>query len=416
MLSSLTGLIKNHIISKLPAGYVKSTYIKNSNASVTDQKLSEEGKMSLDRPMLSLSLNYSYNEPVSFGDNFRWGLTRIPHRAYLYTNIYRAIIVNEADDIYLSTIDERVKLVYEIGLMLDSEHQAYNLLKYLKSHVGVARPYYLNGVDLEIPLPAVCLNLIIRAKGFDISTSDGLHTLHNYLTKWSGGRVTFKKNLSSGNFNYFVKYNANVFCKIPDMPTIERNVEGKSTTSVVLRYNMEVELIDFTNFIAEHVEIDPNAAPVPGIKQNGDSLSYNFTSSMALSRQDGAGRSIAVTMEFLTDLNTAIDTTSFESALQPDMANFIERRVSLLSDDVLAVTSCLNLRILRDGGFLVEGTDYLVDWVNREATLLNPRANYVYKIALYVDMVAYNSFVEALRDKNPNLNRAMPVKDIPVSY
>jgi len=71
MLGSITGIVKNHILSKLPKGFIKYTYIKNSIASVTEQMNTEESTLVKERPALSIGLNYSFNEAVSQGDQFR---------------------------------------------------------------------------------------------------------------------------------------------------------------------------------------------------------------------------------------------------------------------------------------------------------------------------------------------------------
>lgn len=396
MLSSITGIVKNHILSKLPKGYIKYTYIKNSIPSVTEQANGEEETMIKEKPALSLGLNYSFNEAVTQGDNFRWGMSKIPVGVHMYDSIYTKIFFNEEDFIYLSTIDERTKLVYDVAVRLDSESQAYNLMNYLRSYVGVGRPYYLSRVNIETPVPFECLTMISAGKGFDLRTPDGLRAFHDYLTVWSGGRLTYKKNLSSGNFNYFVKYNANILCKIPDVPTIERTTEGKSVLSADVRFQLEVEFPTLTNFITEREELTPVEDREMGdmISLAGtNSVIYNFTAQMPLKRMHET-KTLTLYFEIVTDVNESVDETQFRDMLQPRVMFFIEHQRQYLAKDPDAIRRHLKILVIRDVEELVEERDYEVDWESFTVKILNPHLNYVYRFAVYVDLVKYNEIMD----------------------
>jgi hypothetical protein len=234
---------------------------------------------------------------------------------------------------------------------------------------------------------------VATAKKFDRSTQAGLLALHDYLKKWSGGRITFKKNLSSGNFNYFLKYNANVLCKIPDIPTIEKNVEGKSVINADVRYSLEIEFPTFTNFITEYEEGLP--VPVngtPELVDGGRSAIYNFTSKLQFTRQLG-DKNLAVTFEFVTDVNKTIDETDFREAIPEALDFFITHQKQLLVTDPQALSRHLQIIVLRDDELMKENEDFTVDWPNQTVRVMNPWFNYIYRMAIYVDMVKYNEIL-----------------------
>jgi hypothetical protein len=396
LLGSITGVVKNHILQRLPKDFIKYVYITNSAASVTEANDSDEQGIIKDKPAMSLRLNYDYMDAVSSGDQMPWGLTRIPVRTHQRNSIYRNILVNDTDHLYLTTIDERTRLSYEVAFRLDSETQAYNLMRYLKSYVGFKRPFYLSNAQLEIPMPVEALNMIIRQKGFDIGTEDGAREFHDYLTKWSGGQITRKKNLSSGNHNYFLKYTCNIMCLIPEIPSIEKNMDGKSVLDATVKYSLEVEMINFTNFISEHAkqEIRP-PIDLPYLSGDGITAIYNYTTQLHLRRQDSDGKALATTIEFVTDLNTEIDVTSFEGELSKDVRYFLDHQAKLVPNDPGAITDHMKIYVLRDHEPVNEGEDYTVDWTKREVTLTHPFNNYVYLIALYIDIGVYNRVIEA---------------------
>jgi hypothetical protein len=67
----------------------------------------------------------------------------------------------------------------------------------------------------------------------------------------SGNGITYKKDNASGRYMYFYKYRTNVFCKIPDMPSLTKNVDGKSIVDTDITLNFEVEFFNNLNFILE---------------------------------------------------------------------------------------------------------------------------------------------------------------------
>lgn len=414
LLGSITGIIKNHILAKLPKNYIKYTYIKNSFVSVSESGLSEDEALVKTKPVLSIGLNYSWNDASSSdGDSFKWGMSRIPVGAWQYAHIYKKIIVNEQDHFFLSALDERLKLIYEIGIKLNSETQAYNLLGFVRSYMGINRPYYINSVDVEIPIPFESLDLLVTRVGLNVSTPEGKLAFHKYISKWSGGRVTYKKNLSSGNYNYFLKYNCNILCKIPDIPSIEKNMEGKSVQSADLRWNIEVEFPYFTNFIAEHEIMDLTVPEIPfqGLSpgNQGDSAIYNFTTRLPITRQLG-DLSIAITTQFLTSLNTAIDDTNFKDVLSNDIVFFIENCKMRLPLEPNLITDNLKITLVRDDDIMIEGTDYEIDWNNYNIIILSPWVNYVYRASLYINLVEYNKLIMVRNSLEINQNN--PVKKI----
>lgn len=414
LLGSITGIIKNHILAKLPKNYIKYTYIKNSFSSITEDGLSDDEALVKSKPALSIGLNYTWNDvDSSDGDSFKWGMSRIPVGAWQYAHIYRKIIVNEQDRFFLSAIDERLKLTYEIGIKLNSETQAYNLLGFVRSYIGVNRPYYINSVDVEIPIPFESLDLLITRVGLNVSTNEGKLAFHDYISRWSGGRVTYKKNLSSGNYNYFLKYNCNILCKIPEIPSIEKNMEGKSVLSADLKWNIELEFPYFTNFIAEHEILDLTMPEIPtqGLSpgNQGDSAIYNFTTRLPITRQLG-NKSIALTTEFLTSLNGVIDNTNFKDVLSNDIVFFIENCKNGLVSNTNVITNNLKITLIRDNDLMIEGTDYEINWNTYDIIILGPWANYVYRASLYIDLVEYNKLIMLRNSLEVNQNN--PVKKI----
>jgi hypothetical protein len=238
--------------------------------------------------------------------------------------------------------------------------------------------------------------MISAGKGFVLKDSAGRQAFHEYLSKWSGGRVTYKKNLSSGNYNYFLLYNTNILCKIPDAPTIEKNMEGKSVVNTDMRLQLEVEFPTFTNFITEREElslVDDGMKDKDMVDDSSTAVIYNFTSQMPVMRMLEE-KTLVSHFEVVTGLNETVDETPFEEALQPRVMFFIQYQKQYLGTDPDAIKRHMKISVIRDTEPLVEDLDYEVDWDGYTVRILNPMLNYVYRFAFYIDLVKYNQIME----------------------
>jgi hypothetical protein len=386
--SSLTGTLKNHLLNRFPKGFFKYVYIRNGLVSITEDGLDQETELVKNRPSFSMLLNYQFNEASFDGDSVRWGLSMIPKRAWERDPIYKKLLINEVDSIYVVASETRTKLTYELAARVDSETQAANLVAYIRHYIGIDRPYYLQNVVLEQPIPADVVKLVASAIQADQSTPAGREQLRSYISKWSGGRVSFKKNLSSGNFVFFARYNCNVLCRIDDQPQTDVVRENKAIIEATVRWNMSVEFPTFTNFITEYEMKEGINEDSSGVLDTGAAV-YNYSSFRLLFDRQRGDLSLNTSFEFVTEPNVSVDVTPFGDALKNDVLRYIDHVVKGGYQG-----TALELIVAVDDN-LLDKSLYEVDWEKLEMKLLNPLQNYVHRIAVYLDARDYASFTDA---------------------
>jgi hypothetical protein len=330
-------------------------------------------------------MNYDYQEAVSFGDHLRWALTRIPVEAYTRTNIYMPILIDQPNRLFISTIPDRQKVVFEIGILLESEVQAMNLVQYLRYNLGVNRPYYINNALLEVPIPSNIFNIIINKLNINYNLQK--NEFNEYLNKKSSGRITYKKNLSSGNYLYFFKFGSNVLCRITDVPSIEKNMDGKSVITTNVKFNLEVEFFNYTNFITESEILDlTNTTLLPD--DDTSTVAYTFAINMPLALQNSKGFNIMAKTQFITDINVSVDKTNFKDILTPEFLYYLE----YLDENSLDVNKFVEPLLFVDNEILPLDK-YTIDWKTFDIILNEPLMNYVYTFALYLDSNHFNTVV-----------------------
>jgi hypothetical protein len=407
MLSSITGLMRHYMISRFPSNFFKYTYISNSTAGVTEANLDDDNIVIKEKPSLYVKLNIDLLQPDAFaGDSLMHTKQMFRKHAYTHTDLYQLILYNEDDRFYISSVNERTKLSYEFGIKVESEFQALNIARYIQGNLRINRPFYINGTYIETAIPGGALNLILYNKGYDISTQQGLEEFHKFLHDYSGGNITFKKNLASGNFIYFFRYRTNILCKITDNPSIEKIMEGKSVIESTVKFTMEVEFHDYLRFITEFFwsKYEPQDN-LPIIEDNGMSIIYNFTTTLSIPEGIGT-KLLANKVKILTELDGLIDTIDLLDILNENQSNFISY---LMSDDIkdyVIFKELIMVIVYRDDQIISEVIDYYIDWENRSLKLISPLRNYVYTIALYIDNVEFNNYLYKFLNHDERFNNS----------
>jgi hypothetical protein len=102
------------------------------------------------------------------------------------------------NDIYISAFRTRTKLIYEIGIKVESEMKAVNVESYIRGYMGIGKPFYINNAILEIPIPNNLIKVIALRNNIDINTPQGVIDLNTYLTAKSKGSIERKTHLVNG--------------------------------------------------------------------------------------------------------------------------------------------------------------------------------------------------------------------------
>ena len=391
---TLLGVIKEHVISKLPKNFIKNTYITNSIASISEEYYDEDTQLLKRIPLLSLGVSFEYNpSDAEYIDVIRFGVKHVPKNTWLHPEVYTRFLVNEKDKVFITALNSRLKITLNAGIRVESEIQAMNLVSFLRNSIGIDRPYYISDVPMEIPIPLELLDSVFIASGIDKNDPYWQNKFSSFINTYSGGTIIMKKNLSTGNFVYYVRYKANLLTKISGMPSLQKNLEGKSVINTDVTWNFEVDLPFYSNFITENL-IEEVDQPFISNEDNVDSIVYNYSFKKPMIRQLNK-KDLIQQMEFLTEVNVKIDVTDFSDSLSQDLVLFIDRCLN-------ESTTGANLEIMlwKDNILLNEGKDYEVDWKEKKITIVDPWYNYVYRLGIYISTENFVNFVESKKKTN----------------
>ena len=389
ILGGVVGVIKNHLINKLPKNFIKNVFITNSIPSISEEYYNDDTEILKQFPLLSIGIGMEYepSEAERF-DTVRLGVKHVPKQTWLNTSVYRRFLLNLEDGVFITALVSRLKVTLNIGLRVESEIQAFNIVSFLRNNIGIDRPYFISKIHMEIPIPLEVLDDVFVSSKINKTDSDWKNKFKDYVLKWSAGSITVKKNLSTGNFNFFVKYPCNILTKIPSMPSIQKNMDGKSVLNTDITWNIEVDLPFFSNFIVESNTEEIVDSPFSD-GFTSECVVFNYAYKTELERQSN-GKSLYKILEFISEINVSIDKTDITDSIEENVKEFLLSKFKEGN-----INDVVEIKLFRDEKQLND-TQYFVDWEKLTVLLIDPLFNYVYRLGLYVDVLAYNQF---LKDK-----------------
>lgn len=396
MFSSVTNIIKEFLIRKFPKDFFKYVYMRNSSAAITEQYLNYEDRLVKPKPSLAIGLSFESQDSTFVGDPYHFGITNIRQYAFEQGHIYDGILKDYTNEVYISAFRNRTKIIYEIGIKVESELKAANVEGFLRGLIGIGKPFYINNAFIEIPLPNTMIRMIAARNNIDITTTTGINTLSNYLANNSKNSIIRKKLTTNGKYHYFYKYATNILCKIQDKISLNKNLKEKSIDDCILSFAFEIEMGSYLNFIYETVENDLTIPNEPEELLNDNiEIIYNY-SVQSIIPKEYLGLSILQKISILTS-NEDEDST--------DVTNVINKKINDFRDYCLLnnnINDNIKLLVFREST-LISNTDYSIDWNTFTVTLLNPFKNYNYTLVFYFNEENFRNFINMQENERNNI-------------
>jgi hypothetical protein len=221
LISSLTGEIKEYIISKFPKNLFKSVYIDTAET-ITAQNRNAKFNSNLNKiqyPNLSITPQISLDNPIE-------GTEKSPHQSspnlYLRTNMreaYRKLMVDPAKKVQMYYTNDYITTNFNFRITMNKFIQNIDMAHYIKSNFQMGFFQFLNGRYLNTEIPKSFIKIIGGALNYDINDAEQRDALRMYLISTSRGEdyVKMKTNLSTGKVGFFVNERANFLVLVTDL-------------------------------------------------------------------------------------------------------------------------------------------------------------------------------------------------------
>ena len=316
------------------------------------------------------------------------------HYVYKDRRNYLPVFCDDYNKIYMYASGDRIKLSFEIEIILDSKLQQINTAYYLKGSILHKGYFYLNHTRMESEIPKYFIAQIASIMNFDLTTEEGRGDFNNYLNENSQHFIEEKIKLSSGNFNHFFLFSANLLSKFNDYPQMDDGTqEDMATTNFKVSENFDIEFWSPLNFFLEVGKKFSKIPPkdYPWLIQDGlHKVQLHYTLTFPI--PDKIGNFVYVNkIMYLTDDDEMKD----EVDLHP---LFDTRDFKIISHEVVngkRIEDFFRINLYLDN-FQLERSAYIIDWEKFKLTNIRPMPNQAYTLVLYKHPARYNKIEHSI--------------------
>lgn len=402
---NVTSLFTEFVKSWFPKDYFKHTHV-NTRMAYREQKREENSNYEfikknrpifIIRPRIDLDntdifLTYSLFTTNRFGVDFRGASSN-----------FMPFFMDKEKGISLSYMIKRIRIIFDITIMVDTEFEQINQYFYLLSRIVPEQVYRMN-TSLEYFIPPSLVELVSAYSGVPIKDNDTGTTKEflNYMMSHANKYVTMKERTSSSTRDFFMYYPLAIDWVVTDVSKEEPAKKSWAVYTSNINFTLTTEF----NAVAMYEFITLQKQP----KEMG--LQVDIGSDHWRDRQDGIniipyftipnlfaetkldnGFELLYTQSFETDpeCEDKEDSLDIEPIFRDTNAKDIidwHNRAGI-SNNVF-----LQFIIMQDNNKLTEGTDYRIDMENLTLYIMKAKADSTYHISVFINNNYVNTLME----------------------
>jgi len=396
IIGGLTYILKDYLLKTLPKNLIKNVWTEGQMISTqmdTASTFKPEKPIMAIKPHISLDFNmYDSILPT-------W------HRSDLFTfqssYNYVPILGNRKKGIYVYSTPTRVKVNFEVVLLLSTRMQQIDLAYQINGLLPMNRPHKLTSFALETPIPRFYMETIRDALKLDNNSPDDLMQFNDFILKSTQNFFYKKRILSTGKDEYVYQFKPIINTAFSDLDLDEGEETGQIKKNYRVSFNVSFECWVPYYLILDIVDTTRTFTPP---------TDYNYEDLNTVSRtlhlnlgdpipEEVNNRQLKLFEGFILDQKT-VDSVNFAESLTYDMdviIKYIQDHGMKIEDTITAVVYQNRIK--------EPDTNYSIDWDTK--TLYQKRfiPNSVYHLALYFDMNKYTKIIYELSSNKKQFDK-----------
>lgn len=397
-LGNVTAFITEYIKGWFPHNYFRTVNISSTIAyryfnifQNTNQEFIKKNKPFLIiRPRLDLM-----NQDVFLNGSLL--TTRITDNVYDrdFGNL-QPFIEDKDRGIYLKFLMNRMKMYFDVSIIVESQMEQINQGIYIKNRVRQNLPFFIQ-TALESNIPRPIMEAIAKDASLDINDTK---TFLDYLNSHSYYPVTYKMRNGTGNDEFFRYYPSHIDTIITDLSLDDGNKKGFIDDYYTISFTVETEFTTaglYYYFTKQQETIQNLSISLDiGFTEDGkNKVSPMFTVVDVFNEELPIGWNLYANPMFKVESNRYPDRLDFSSLLNTSLKSAIDYQYKhgLPMDQLIGIT------VMRDNQKLdpVAG-DYSVDFEKLELITNKVNMTSTYRLIIIVNTLYVNTLIGTLLD------------------
>lgn len=396
ILSAVTGEIRRWIMAQFPEGFFKYIRITSGLPSVDDI----EGEPEMLRKYRKSNPALAIRPRMQFQNDLMGGALKNPAPFY-YENLgpdshyYTLATIPD----YLQRISfllEYWKCSFTIGIRVETEVQALDIVGMLNTRIFPENYFYLENAPLLIEIPVAILTRSAADIGFDLSKPEDVENYIDLLQHSTKFPLDIKLRRDNGKKIIAFLMTSNILCRCERLPDVEANKRNRVQDDTKIQFEMTAQISypKLWKVLTELPVMDDNgdlvdtgemAKVVPfsssGVESKGIMLNYAMMAVLPPGIP-GTSKRLVYKQNFVVEPNKLVDTLELANILPADINAFIDDMLEHHRQDILSDTC--TFRLWRDEVEL-NSQSFHFDFRTKTLSVDDPRPNYIYRVGIYME-------------------------------
>jgi hypothetical protein len=245
LISSLTGEIREYILSKFPKNFFKSIYIDTAETIQAQNRNDKynKGLNKLPYPTMGITPEISIDSPIE-------GMEKSPHLSspnlFLRKDMksfYKRILLDTEKKYSVYYTSDYITTNYNFRITTNKYIQNADLTYFMKSNFQQGFFQFLNDKYINTEIPKTYIKLISDIMGYNLDDSDDMTEMELYMisTGTHEDIVRKKINLMTGKTGFFVNEKSNLLTLFTDMEAPGSIIrDGMSEGEYTINFRVQV--------------------------------------------------------------------------------------------------------------------------------------------------------------------------------
>lgn len=400
IIGNLTSFMSHYFIKKFPNDFFRKIYISDSISN-----------KNLYRDLFPIQYKpYIYIQPQIELSNFFLG--ELPNWSTISflvfkdkSRSYKKIFQDSEEGINIYYIPSRIKVNFTVGIKLQTQMQAWDILSYMNQRFENNGHHYINQVNLQGEIPKSYMINICNIKGWNYSDKGDRIKLREYINQHSFGGIEEIINLSTGNPSFMYNFSPNILVTYPDLPSHDKEMRNLVTKHTQINYAFGAELWYPASYILEIKDYNKVKNINNDYNEDIKDLSkykYNLVVDHDYVKSNYEEKELLIKKKFITDVNVNVDKLDLSYILDDRMIEIIK----LLLENNLNPNKIFKIDLYTDGIKITED-NYKVEYDTLLLKTFKPISNQTYNLFVYVNLELLNKINKLIND-----NRKDDIKKI----
>jgi hypothetical protein len=422
LISSLTGEIREYILSRFPKDFFKSIYIDTAET-IQAQNRNDKYNRSLNKlpyPTMGITPEITIDSPIE-------GMEKSPHLSspnlYLRKDMksfYKRILLDPQRKYSLYYTSDYVTINYNFKITTNKFVQNADLVMFLKSRFQQGFFQFLNGKYINTEIPKTYIKIISDIMGYNLDDTEDMIDMELYLmaTGTQDDIVKRKINLMTGKTGFFVNEKSNLLTLFTDLEapgSIIRDSMSEGEYTISFRVQVSAWLpnsfilsMDKSKFLELDRGMIESALNNKASEQDEGFYSLSI-SDVLLNRKESANfqmsdGSSAIFQEihhmvFTYDISTIMSVVDLTDYMKEDLKQI---HAYMLSKNML-ISDLMRVTMFNRGGELTQD-DVVIDYDNLLVTIKLQSAQDV-SLSIYVNRLLFEAIKKAMASDEFFFNR-----------